>query len=72
MNAAAHYWTAALAAGMVLRADERTRGQMTPWPIAGTGLAAVATDLPDILEPAVLSTISSRCLQSKYCFIWSG
>jgi membrane-bound metal-dependent hydrolase YbcI (DUF457 family) len=53
MNAAVHYWTAALAAGMVLHADERTRGQVTPWPIAGTGLAAVATNLPDILEPAV-------------------
>lgn len=53
MNAAAHQWTAALTAGLVLHADERTRRQVTAWPIAGAGLAAVATNLPDILEPAV-------------------
>jgi membrane-bound metal-dependent hydrolase YbcI (DUF457 family) len=53
MNAAAHQWTAALTAGLVLHADERTRGQVTAWPIAGAGLAAVATNLPDILEPAL-------------------
>ena len=53
MNAAAHQWTAALTAGLMLHADERTRGQLTAWPIAGAGLAAVATNLADILEPAV-------------------
>ncbi len=53
MNAAAHQWAAALTAGFVLHANERTRGQVTAWPIAGAGLAAAATNLPDILEPAV-------------------
>jgi membrane-bound metal-dependent hydrolase YbcI (DUF457 family) len=53
MNAAAHQWTAALATGLALHADERARGQTTAWPIAGAGFAAVATNLPDIMEPAV-------------------
>lgn len=53
MNATAHQWSAALTAGLVLHADARARGQTTAWPIAGAGLAALATKLPDILEPAV-------------------
>ena len=53
MNAAAHQWTAALATGVVLHADERTRGEATALPIVGAGFAALATNLPDILEPAV-------------------
>lgn len=32
---------------------ERQRGVATAWPMAGAGLAAVATRLPDVLEPAL-------------------
>ncbi len=53
MNAAAHQCTAALATGAVLHIHERDRGEATAWPLAGGGLAAVFTKLPDVLEPAV-------------------
>lgn len=52
MNAAAHQWTAALAVAGVIGHAERQRGA-TAWPMAGAGLAAVATCLPDVLEPAL-------------------
>ena len=53
MNAAAHQWTAALATGVVLHSRELERGKATAWPLAGSGLAAILTKLPDILEPPV-------------------
>ena len=53
MNAAAHQWTAALATGVVLHSREVERGEATAWPLAGGGLAALLTKLPDVLEPAV-------------------
>lgn len=53
MNAASHRWVAALTAAVALHAEERTRGQTTAWPLAGAGLATVATNLPDLIEPAV-------------------
>lgn len=53
MNAAAHQWTAALATGVVLHSCETERGEVTAWPLAGSGLAAFLTKLPDVLEPAV-------------------
>lgn len=53
MNASAHQWTTALATGAVLHSRECERGETTAWPLAGGGLAALLTKLPDILEPAV-------------------
>ena len=53
MNAAAHRMTAALSMGLLLHAEETKRGQVTAWPIAGAGVAALATNLPDVLEPAL-------------------
>lgn len=53
MNAAAHQRTAALATGAVLHSREVERGEATAWPLAGGGLAALLTKLPDALEPAV-------------------
>lgn len=53
MNAAAHQWAAALATAGVLGHTESQRGQATALPLAGAGLAAMVTRLPDILEPAV-------------------
>ena len=53
MNAAAHQVTAAAAVGAVLHHTERLRSESTSWPIAGAGLAALLTNLPDILEPAL-------------------
>lgn len=53
MSAAIHQWTAALATGAVLRSREVDRGEATAaWPLAGGGLAALLTKLPDVLEPA--------------------
>lgn len=53
MSAAIHQWTAALVTGAVLRSREVDRGEATAWPLAGGGLAALLTKLPDVLEPAV-------------------
>lgn len=53
MNAVAHRVTAAVAVGAVLRHAEQLRGESTGWPIGGAGLAALLTNLPDILEPAL-------------------
>ncbi|MGH8322705.1 MAG: hypothetical protein ACRETD_02730 [Steroidobacteraceae bacterium] len=50
---AAHQTTAALSAGLLLHAEDRKRGQLTAWPIAGAGAAALATNVPDVLEPAL-------------------
>lgn len=52
MNAASHQMAAAVAAGLLLHVDERNRETATAWPIAGAGIAAVFTNLPDVLEPA--------------------
>lgn len=53
MNAAAHQMTAALSTGLLLHVEETKRGESTAWPIAGAGVAALATNLPDVLEPAL-------------------
>lgn len=53
MNAAAHQVTAALSMGLLLHVEEARRGESTAWPIAGAGVAALATNLPDVLEPAM-------------------
>lgn len=53
MNAASHQITAAIISGLMLHAEERKNGQTTAWPIAGAGIAALLTKLPDVLEPAV-------------------
>jgi inner membrane protein len=53
MNAVIHQWTAALATGAVLHSAEVERGEATAWPLAGGGLAALLTKLPDVLEPPV-------------------
>ena len=53
MNAAIHQWTAAIATGAALHSREVEHGEATAWPLAGGGLAALLTKLPDLLEPAV-------------------
>lgn len=53
MNGAVHQWTAALATATFVGRAAQVRGKATAWPLAGAGLAAMATRLPDILEPAV-------------------
>ena len=53
MNATAHQVTAALSMGLLLHSEEAQRGESTAWPIACAGVAALATNLPDVLEPAM-------------------
>ena len=52
-NGPTHQLVAALTIGGVLAYDEGQRGEMTVKPLAGAAVAAVVTNLPDILEPAL-------------------
>jgi len=47
-----HRVVAALTVGGALAYDENQKGQATLKPLAGAGIAAFTTNLPDILEPA--------------------
>ena len=52
-NRSLHRAVAALAVGGALAYDEKQKRQATLKPIAGAGIAALTTNLPDILEPAI-------------------
>ena len=52
MNAKTHQITASLVIGGFLAYKEYQAGEQSLKPFIGTGLAALATRLPDILEPA--------------------
>jgi hypothetical protein len=51
-NAAAHRIGAAVVVGTVAVIHEKQNGVITHKSVAATGLAALCTRLPDILEPA--------------------
>lgn len=52
MNGLTHRVVAGLAVGAVLADREANQGKRTLRPVAGGTIAAVLTNLPDILEPA--------------------
>lgn len=52
MKAAAHQLTAGAAVGLFLAHQEQKQGQATAGPLVSSGLAALLTKLPDLLEPA--------------------
>ncbi len=52
MNAKTHQIVASLAIGGVLAYKEYQAGEQSLKPFLGAGIAALATKLPDILEPA--------------------
>lgn len=52
-NKLAHCTVAALATGVVIFNKEAKEGNHTLAPIGGSALAALCTNLPDILEPAI-------------------
>ncbi len=53
MNATAHRLTAFTAIAALSAVEERKRGQQTLAPIVNGSVAALATSLPDRLEPAI-------------------
>lgn len=52
-NGVTHRLVAAAAVGGTLLQIDVSRGERTAKPLIGAGLAAVATNLPDLLEPAI-------------------
>lgn len=52
-NGSFHRVAAAFAVGGALAYDENNKGQASLKPFAAAGIAALTTNLPDILEPAI-------------------
>jgi inner membrane protein len=63
-----HRTVAASAIGVVLLKHDVDRGELTLKPLAGSLLAALATNLPDILEPAT----NPNHRQFFHSFVFAG